>query len=134
MQPRHFWLRTGSDITRDWVTFAGTMVSKRVAAEFIQAFPDMRISVEDAPTDGEKMVRRVSWTATHAGSFLGIPSTSKRVSVRETIILRVVDGKIAEEWQMGDILGLLQQLGAAPLLSLDSARPTAGAASTPTET
>jgi hypothetical protein len=30
--------------------------------------------------------------------------------VRETIILRVADGKIAEEWEMADLLGLLQQL------------------------
>jgi len=40
--------------------------------------------------------------------------------VRETIILRGADGTIAEEWDMADLLGLLQQLGAVPAFRLDA--------------
>jgi hypothetical protein len=44
------------------------------------------------------------------------------------VILRIADGKIAEEWEMSNLLGLLQQLGAAPSFSLDGMGlgPTAG--------
>ena len=87
---------------------------KQVADAFISAFPDMHIVVEDALADGDKLVRRVSWTATHKGTFLGIQPTGRRVMVRETIILRIAEERIAEEWQVGDMLGLLRQLGAVP--------------------
>jgi steroid delta-isomerase-like uncharacterized protein len=94
---------------------------KRVGGAFLAAFPDMQVTLEESLAVGEKLVRRVSWTATHQGTFLGIPATGRRVAVRETIILRVADGKIAEEWEMADLLGLLQQLGAVPPFQLDAA-------------
>jgi predicted ester cyclase len=81
----------------------------------------MQVTLEESLAVGEKLVRRVSWTATHQGTFLGIPVTGRRVAVRETIILRVADGNIAEEWEMADLLGLLRQLGAVPRFQLDAA-------------
>ena len=78
-------------------------------------------SVDDALADGDKVVRRVSWTATHTGTFLGIPPSGRRVTCRETIILRIAQGKIAEEWNAADLLGLLQQLGAVRPFSLAGA-------------
>src|SRR5690348_8236065 len=67
---------------------------KRVAMEFLQAFPDMHICLDDALGNGDKVVRRVSWTATHTGTFLGVPPSGQRVNAREMVILRIVDGKI----------------------------------------
>ena len=94
---------------------------KRIASAFLQAFPDLHIAVDDALADGDKVVRRVSWTATHTGTFLGVPPSGRRVNGREMIILRIADGKIAEEWNAADLLGLLQQLGAVPAFSLAGA-------------
>ena len=37
------------------------------------------------------------------------------------MILRNADGKIAEEWEMSNLLGLLQQLGVVPSFRLDAA-------------
>jgi predicted ester cyclase len=45
---------------------------KRLAGAYVRAFPDMQIRVEDARADGDRVVRRVSWTRTHQGPFLGI--------------------------------------------------------------
>ena len=70
---------------------------KRVATAFLTAFPDMEVGIEDSLVIGDKLARRVRWTATHRGPFLGVPATGKRVTVREMIILRVANGKIAEE-------------------------------------
>jgi predicted ester cyclase len=46
---------------------------------------------------------------------MGIPASGKPVSVLVTGIFRLVDGKMAENWVVFDALGLLQQIGAAPM-------------------
>lgn len=88
------------------------------AAAFLTAFPDMQVTIEDSLVIGDKLPRRVRWTATHQGPFLGVPATGKQVIVSEMIVLRIADGKIAEEWEIADLLGLLQQLGAVPRFRL----------------
>ena len=59
---RHDLDAAATFLTPDWIGHyaglgdaRGYDAFKRVAGEFIQAFPDMRISVEDALTDGEKV-------------------------------------------------------------------------------
>lgn len=94
---------------------------KRIASAFLTAFPDMQVTIEDSLVIGDKLPRRVRWAATHQGPFLGVPATNKRVTVREIIVLRIADGKIAEEWEIADLLGLLQQLGAVPRFQLGAA-------------
>jgi len=93
---------------------------KRLAGAYLRAFPDLQITVHDVLTDGDKVVRRVSFTGTHQGPFLGIPPTGRAVRGEGIVILRIADGKIAEEWEMSNLLGLLQQLGAVPSFSLDT--------------
>lgn len=51
----------------------------------------------------------------HTGSFYGIPATGKPVDVIEVGLWRIEDGLIAEAWYFGDELGLLRQLGLAPI-------------------
>jgi predicted ester cyclase len=47
---------------------------------------------------------------------LGIPATGKRVHFVGCSVYRFLDGKIVEQWEYGDVLGLLQQLGVIPPL------------------
>jgi predicted ester cyclase len=104
-----------------WVGFGegrGVEGFKRLAGAYLRAFPDLAIAVEDALSAGDKVVRRISFTATHQGPFLGIAPTGRRVRGQGTVILRIRDGRIAEEWEMSNLLGLLQQLGAVPSFSL----------------
>ena len=51
---------------------------------------------------------------THQGEFNGVPATGKTVTISGIDIWRVRDGKIVENQQVVDNLGLLQQLGAVP--------------------
>jgi hypothetical protein len=37
------------------------------------------------------------------------------------VILRIADGKIAEEWEASNLLGLLHQIGAVPSFPLENA-------------
>lgn len=49
--------------------------------------------------------------ATHAGEFMGIPATGKRVEIRYMDFWKVVDGRIADNWVMVDFPHVLAQLG-----------------------
>jgi steroid delta-isomerase-like uncharacterized protein len=94
---------------------------KHIAGAYLRAFPDMRITVHDALADADKVVRRVSFSGTHQGPFLGIAPTGRAIQVDGTVILRIAGGQIAEEWVTENLLGLLQQLGAVPSFQLDAA-------------
>jgi predicted ester cyclase len=53
-------------------------------------------------------------TGTHRGEFAGIPPTGKAVVAQSMAFYRLAYGQIVEERAQLDMLGILQQLGAAP--------------------
>jgi ketosteroid isomerase-like protein len=63
---------------------------------------------------GNMVVRRILCNATHSGQFMGIPPTGKRVSYEGFEMIRIVDGRIVEDWILVDTLSILQQIGATP--------------------
>lgn len=79
------------------------------------AFPDVRSTIEQQIAEGDRVVTR--WTAmgVNSGSFMGAPPTGKAVTITGITINRVVGGKIVETWNNFDQLGMLQQLGMAPM-------------------
>ena len=64
--------------------------------------------------EGDTVVTRVIYYASHTGSFMGIPPTGKQVTVSGIDITRIVNGKAEESWGNSDALGMLQQLGVIP--------------------
>src|SRR5215212_4435734 len=88
---------------------------RQFTAPFTEAFPDLRLTVEDiAATERDKVAARVAFHGTHRGAFQGIPPTGKEVAFSSMEFNRVVDGKVEEHWVELDLLGLMQQLGAIP--------------------
>ena len=83
-------------------------------ASFTEAFPDLRLKVEDVFSVGDMLAARISFQGTHRGEFQGIPPTGKEVAFSSIEIDRVVGGKVEEHWFELDLLGLMQQLGALP--------------------
>jgi predicted ester cyclase len=83
-------------------------------ATFVEAFPDLRLTVEDILSEGDMVAARVAFRGTHRGEFQGIPPTGKEVAFSSIEIDRMVDGKVAEHWFEMDLLGLMGQLGAIP--------------------
>ncbi len=79
------------------------------------AFPDLHFTVDLILGEGDLTAGHISARGTHQGEFMGIAPTGKEVTWSETHIGRYVDGKLAEHWGDGDDLGLLRQLGAAPV-------------------
>jgi steroid delta-isomerase-like uncharacterized protein len=87
---------------------------KQTLPMFRAAFPDMRYTVEDMIAEGDKVMDRIAWQATHQGEMMGIPPTGNTVTVTAIHISRIADGKIVERWGQPDNLGLMQQIGAIP--------------------
>jgi steroid delta-isomerase-like uncharacterized protein len=93
-------------------------------AEYRAAFPDLRVTVEDLVTGGDKVAYRFTLRGTHSGPFLGIPPTGRAVTTTGVAIDRLAGGKVAESWVGLDALNLLRQLGASPMLRPADLGPT----------
>ncbi|MEO8972351.1 MAG: ester cyclase [Ktedonobacteraceae bacterium] len=77
----------------------------------LNAFPDMKATVEDLLADGDKVVAVVSYRGTQQSTFRAISSTDKPITVMGINIFRIANGKMVEHWGLVDRLSALQQLG-----------------------
>jgi predicted ester cyclase len=84
------------------------------ATGFAMGLPDLHFTIEDQAAEGDIVVTRFHANGTHTGNLMGIPPTGKQVQFAGIVYDRIVDGKIAERWEVSDFFGLLQQLGAIP--------------------
>jgi predicted ester cyclase len=46
--------------------------------------------------------------------MMGLPPTGKSVTIAETIIDQLADGRIVESWRLFDQMAMMQQLGVLP--------------------
>jgi steroid delta-isomerase-like uncharacterized protein len=83
-------------------------------AGFARAFPDRRVDVQDLIAVDDRVVARAVMRATHTGALATIAPTGRHVRLASTIIYRFANGRVAEEWEIFDKLGLYQQLGVTP--------------------
>jgi steroid delta-isomerase-like uncharacterized protein len=77
-----------------------------------QAFPDLRVTIEEQIADDEKVATRKTFEGTHRGPFLGIEATGNPIRFEVIDILTVRGGKIREHRVLADQMTLMQQLGA----------------------
>jgi predicted ester cyclase len=75
------------------------------------AFPDWKMLLDDLFAADDKVALRVTCQGTHLGELWGIAPTHKIITWTAILIDRFADGKIVEEWEEMDFLGLQQQLG-----------------------
>ena len=87
---------------------------KQLITMYRTACPDVHLDIDEMLTDGDAVVTRWTGRGTQLGEFMGIAPTGKRVTVTGVIITRFRGSKAAEEWELMDMLGLLEQLGAIP--------------------
>lgn len=83
-------------------------------ARIRNAFPDVRFVVEDLIAEGDRVVARWQFQATHLGAFVGVPPSEQRVTQVGIAIYQCRNGQISRAWAQVDRLGLLQQIGGAP--------------------
>jgi steroid delta-isomerase-like uncharacterized protein len=103
-------------------------IKKHVAA-LRTSFPDFHLSLEDMIAEGDKVVSRWTGGGKQMGEFMGVPPSGKQVNITGIIISRIANGKIVEEWETSDQLGLLQLLDVilpmpdAPISALKRTKP-----------
>lgn len=88
--------------------------AKAIVTMLHTAFPDVRVTIEEMSTDGEKLWARVTFAGTHTGDLQGIAPTGKRIRVEAIDLCRFAGGKLVEHWGVFDRLGMLEQVGAIP--------------------
>jgi steroid delta-isomerase-like uncharacterized protein len=81
---------------------------------YLTGFSDVTFTIVDAFGQGDKIVKHWRFTGTHTGDFFGIPATEKEVNVEGVTLVKMKDGKIAQEQDFMDNLEFMQQLGLIP--------------------
>lgn len=99
---------TGDMADADIATF------RQFISAVFEAFPAFKVTQEQVLSDGDKVTYINTYSGTHKGDFMGIPATGRSMSVRSIGIAKISEGKIVEEWENFDELGMMQQLGVIP--------------------
>lgn len=104
------FVSAGPGASMDLATHRGAL------AMTLAAMPDLHLTIEEQVAEGGTVVTR--WTArgTHQGPLFGIPPTDRVVTASAIHIHHLVDGRIVDQWEQFDALGMLRQLGALPPL------------------
>jgi steroid delta-isomerase-like uncharacterized protein len=93
----------------------GIEEAKEFISTYKAAFPDLRTAVEDVIAEGDLVATRWTVRGTHQGEVEGFgPPTGRQVEMRGITIHRIEGGRIVEEWNSYDNLGVMQQLGLMP--------------------
>ncbi len=80
--------------------------------EVFQAFPDFNLHVDELVAEGDRIAYRMTISGTHRGEFRGMAATGKKFTTSTIGVMRFENGKIAEEWEIYDAMGMMAQLGA----------------------
>jgi predicted ester cyclase len=82
------------------------------------AFADWTYTVDDLLADGDRVA--VRWTARgrHENTYVGEGPTGRDVVQTGMTMVALADGVVVAAWSHPDSLGLLQQIGVVPAMSL----------------
>ena len=90
-----------------------TLAQFRRGAAWVRAgIPDFHIEIEDVFAEGDRVAARGVGRGTHLGSMFGEKPTSRPVALHITVIYRLLDGRVAEDWETMDEYDLRRQVGA----------------------
>jgi steroid delta-isomerase-like uncharacterized protein len=77
-----------------------------------KAFPDFHAKIHWQLADGDRVTTYKTYYGTQDGPFLGIAPTHRKIHFESVDVMRVQSGKITDHWGVGNLLSLLQQIGA----------------------
>jgi steroid delta-isomerase-like uncharacterized protein len=101
------------------VTVSGVEGFKSYVTLVRNAFPDFHNTIEEMIAEGDRVAARLTYRATHRGELFGVAATGSEVTYAGAAMFRIRSGKIVHGWVLGDMLGLMRQLGAVS----DPSRP-----------
>lgn len=98
----------------------GTPYSRDEYIGFMQAMKgalsDMKMEFTHIAAQGDLVTVRFITTARQTGKFMGAPATKKNIEVRGIFVRKIIDGKVASEWQSTDLLWMMTQMGFGTLM------------------
>jgi len=108
------WENYAKLYTPDYISHSTLSPNPQTLEETIQTFPDCSATIEDIIAEGDKVVIRELWRGTNKGDIeeLGVTATGKEVTLQIISIFRIMDGKIAETWEIFDMMSFINQVGA----------------------
>lgn len=86
---------------------------------FFTAFPDAKIEMTRAFGQGDWVVTELTFSGTHTGPLAGlgaepVPPTNRAIRIDVCGVNKVEGGKVTEEHNYYDLLGMMNQLGLLP--------------------
>ena len=88
--------------------------AKAYYSNYVTGFSNITFTIKDVFGMGNKLVKHWNFKGTHTGVFFGIKPTGKKVDLDGVTLVRMENGKIAEERDFFDNLEFMQQLGLIP--------------------
>jgi steroid delta-isomerase-like uncharacterized protein len=77
----------------------------------LKAYPDWHETIEDIIAEDDKVWVLLTYSGTHIGEFMGLPPTGKKITSKGVDIYRIVNGKLAEYWNVTDNVNIFKQIG-----------------------
>lgn len=71
---------------------------------------NIHVTVHDLISEGDLVATRITVTAVHGGSGMGIAPTNRNVTFSGIIMARWQNGKVVEAWNEYDALGMMRQV------------------------
>jgi steroid delta-isomerase-like uncharacterized protein len=84
---------------------------KQYVALMYTGVSDTHVTIEDEIAAQDKVVVRYTVRGTHTGTFGDRAATGNAVKFTGIAIFQVANGKIVEQWQEVDAIGMTRQLG-----------------------
>ncbi|MFI5136956.1 MAG: ester cyclase [Sphingobacteriales bacterium] len=75
------------------------------------AFSNLKMEFPHIVVDGDTASIRFISTAVNTGKFMGAPANKKNLEINGILMRKVKDGKVMQEWQTTDLLGVMRQIG-----------------------
>jgi len=87
---------------------------KKTIAMYREAFPDLKMTVEEQVAEGDTVATRWTATGTHEGEVMGMAPTHNSATTNGISINQLEDGKIVEARTEWDVFNFMQTIGAIP--------------------
>ena len=87
---------------------------KQFVTTVLAGFSDYHGEIQELLAEGDKVVTRMQWTGTQDGPYDGRPATGNKLVFSTADYFRIENGKIAEHWDVVDLLARAVGLGLVP--------------------
>jgi len=91
----------------------GIEAAKDFYNNYLIGFSDIEFTVKSVFGQGDNIVKHWNFKGTHTGNFFGIPATNNKVDIDGTTLVKMKNGKIAQERDFLDNMTFMSQLGLA---------------------